>query len=342
MPLHCGEMRYLATMGEEPAATLFGDYLLTAGIACRVERADKGWDVWIENEDDLSRAQGELTRFKGRTDDTEYAQARHSAQRLRAESEKKQKKLHKNFVDVRTHWATHSAKGAYPLTIGLILVSILVTAGVRMGANQLGPVINALRISPMAGMEVQSDRALVHALNMVNAWPLVRDGQIGDLLRIRWAGLWEVRHGQVWRLVTPIFIHFGILHILFDMWWLYDLGSAVETQKGRWKLIGIVLLTGIVGNLAQFFWSGPNFGGMSGVVYGLLGYMWIKGILQPGEGLAIQSGIVWFMLGWLVLCMTGVMGPVGNGAHLFGLLSGVLLAAAPWGWMRMRRLVRGM
>src|SRR5207253_2404761 len=81
----------------------------------------------------------------------------------------------------------------------------------------------------------------------------------------------HLKRGQVWRVLTPAFIHFSILHLMFNMFWLLDLGTMIETRRGTLKLLGLVLLSGILGNLGEYFWSGPFFGGMSGVVYGLFG-----------------------------------------------------------------------
>ena len=83
--------------------------------------------------------------------------------------------------------------------------------------------------------------------------------------------------------------------------------------------------------MVQFVWSGsPYFGGMSGVVYALLGYIWIKDKVVPDPQLTLPPGIIGFMLGWLVVCMTGILDlllgvGVANGAHLGGLIIGMLL-----------------
>jgi len=67
---------------------------------------------------------------------------------------------------------------------------------------------------------------------------------------------------------------------------------------------------------------------MSGVVYGLLGYIWIRGKFDPASGLYLHSSTVVMMLLWLVAGFTGWLGPIANGAHLGGLVMGMA-----WGWL---------
>src|SRR5439155_4870026 len=66
----------------------------------------------------------------------------------------------------------------------------------------------------------------------------------------RWTkGLEEVRRGEVWRLITPIFIHFNLLHIFFNMLWLRDLGTLIELRRGGKYLLLQVVLIGAISNL---------------------------------------------------------------------------------------------
>lgn len=134
----------------------------------------------------------------------------------------------------------------------------------------------------------------------------------------------EIQQGQLWRLVTPIFLHFGILHVLFNMLWLYSLGTQIEMRGGRRQLALLVLAIAIVSNVGQYVIVGPAFGGFSGVVYGLLGYIWIMAQFQPASGYVMDRFTLGFMLVWLLLGMSGLFEGMANAAHLFGLLSGVL------------------
>ena len=138
-------------------------------------------------------------------------------------------------------------------------------------------------------------------------------------------------NGQYWRLITPIFLHFGIFHIAFNGLWLWEFGRRIEVHVGGAHLLILVLVAGLVSNYSQYLWSGPSlFGGMSGVLYALLGYLWIRNRVAPQPGLALPPGIVGFMLAWLLICMTGVIdllfqGSVANAAHASGLIAGMAL-----------------
>ena len=134
--------------------------------------------------------------------------------------------------------------------------------------------------------------------------------------------------GQWWRLVTPILIHFGILHLAMNGMWYWELGRRIEIRQGSINLLGLTLLFGLVSNYAQYLFSGPTlFGGLSGVLYGLLGHCWIYQWLSPNPAYRLPRGVLVMMLVWLLLCMSGLVsmigfGEIANAAHVGGLLVG--------------------
>ena len=114
----------------------------------------------------------------------------------------------------------------------------------------------------------------------------------------------------------------------------------IEMRKGALLTAMLVLVSGIVANVVQNYWNGPFFGGMSGVVYALFGYCWMKGHYEPQEGIGMSQQTVTIMLVWLFACMTGFLGPVANAAHVTGLLVGVVFGQASTSWKRAKRKMR--
>jgi GlpG protein len=131
-------------------------------------------------------------------------------------------------------------------------------------------------------------------------------------------------------LITPIFIHFSIWHILFNMLWLWDLGSMIENRQGSLLFLVLVIVIAVLSNLGEFFYSHhPNFGGMSGVVYGLIGYIWMRGKFDPGSGVYLHPYTVLSALAWFVACILKIFPfAIANGAHAAGLAIGMA-----WGYL---------
>lgn len=144
----------------------------------------------------------------------------------------------------------------------------------------------------------------------------------------------SLARGEIWRLLTPAFLHFGIFHVLFNSLWMWDLGRRLEFFLGRWHFLLFFVLTAGASNIAQYLWSGSsNFGGMSGVVYALVGFIAVRQRLAPHPLMTVPPALIGFMLFWLVLCMTGavdyfIAGSVANAAHVGGLVAGAVYAFA--------------
>ena len=138
----------------------------------------------------------------------------------------------------------------------------------------------------------------------------------------------KVSGGQFWRLFTPVFLHFSLWHLLFNLLWLQDLGAVLEVKIGTWRFAAVVALVALVSNLAQYAAGGAGFGGMSGVVYGTFGYLWIRGKRDFRFGLTIAPMTSGLLLVFLALGIFGLLGPTANAAHFSGLLVGGAL-----GWL---------
>lgn len=132
---------------------------------------------------------------------------------------------------------------------------------------------------------------------------------------------------QWWRLIGPAFIHFSALHFVFNLLWWSTLGSQIERTMGVSMLLLVFVVSAVLSNIGQTLVTGPNFGGLSGVVYALMGFVWFCGWLRPQWGLSIQKPIIGFMLVWLVLGYADVLWVnMANTAHTVGLVSGCVMA----------------
>jgi GlpG protein len=149
--------------------------------------------------------------------------------------------------------------------------------------------------------------------------------------RIVGVNVWTVPSDDFWRLLTPIFLHFGWMHIIFNMLWLWELGRRVEKAQGAMTLLGITMTIGLGSNIAQFMYAeAAIFGGMSGVIYGLLGYCWMWSKLRKDPALAVPRPVMIFMIGSMFAFIFGFarlfgLGEVANAAHVGGLLMGLLM-----------------
>ena len=141
-----------------------------------------------------------------------------------------------------------------------------------------------------------------------------------------------IENNQWWRLVSPMFLHFSFAHLAFNCLWIYILGEKIERIDGSLTFITIVIFTAVSSNSLQYFWNGSSlFGGLSGVIYGLLGFCMIVEMDSSHDVYDIPPGLYMFMIIWMILGFIGVLelfgfGSVANFAHLGGLVSGIILA----------------
>jgi len=138
---------------------------------------------------------------------------------------------------------------------------------------------------------------------------------------------------QYWRLLTPMFIHFGWLHIVFNLLWVWEVGRRIELVNNASVLLLVTLVSSLLANLLQYYLSGASlFGGMSGVVFGYIGYSLVWSRLVPAKSMGLAPGLYIFMFVYLALGFTGAidllgLGSLANGVHLGGLIGGLLIGA---------------
>jgi GlpG protein len=294
-------MRAIGQLPDQAAAAVFNDYLIVEGIQNEVEADEHGrWTVWVHEDDQLARGQTLLTEFLQNPGDPKYRKVAPTARELRDKEQAEEKNWRKRFYDRGSIW-----RGASWRVGGLTAALVSISVTVALANMMLGP-----------------EHPLIRALS-------ITDYSFGDMGIEFVRGLPEIRSGQLWRVVTPIFVHFGVLHVFFNMMWLLDLGSQIEARLGTGRLAKLVLVIAVVSNLSQYWVTHyPAFGGMSGVVFGLFGYVWLRGKLDPRSGLYISLTNVILMLVWFVVCLTGGVGPIANMAHASGLVLGLT-----WGFL---------
>nr|WP_244968496.1 rhomboid family intramembrane serine protease GlpG [Rosenbergiella australiborealis] len=132
---------------------------------------------------------------------------------------------------------------------------------------------------------------------------------------------------EIWRWVSHIFLHFSLLQIVFNLMWWWYLGGAIEKRLGSGKLFVITVISALLSGWMQAKFSGIWFGGLSGVVYALMGYSWLRGERDPESGIYLERGLIVFALLWLVVGYYGVFGnPMSNMAYIVGLVIGLVMA----------------
>ncbi len=300
-------MRQIGTVPKGLDARAFADYLLSLGMKTRVDDRPEGSDVWIYNEDHLPRARDELEAFLRQPDDPRYRQATPTAQAIRRNEMQLEKTFRKNYRDAGDLWG-------YPDFSKRPLSTLLIAGCVILFIFQ--------HISPGRWKNIPSGWELQNRL-FFTSFTFDEQGRLHD------NGLKDIERGEVWRLFTPALMHANPIHILFNLLMFRQLGTLIEVRRGTLRLAVLVLVSAAISNCGQYFWDERTglirpFMGLSGVVYALFGYIWMKGLYQPEQRMAVHPNSVNIMLIWLVACMSGALGPIANAAHFVGLAVGIV------------------
>jgi GlpG protein len=327
-------MRELTTLDTEQQAQRLAAGLTAQGIPSSVDFETDQWVVWIENDDDRDTAAEVLSRFQANPDAAEFVDAIRKVESIRRAQQEQAEQQQRAAQRLKKRWSGswwHSYPATQVITIACIVV-VLITTDWSAGEPGFLGLPNTCNRSDSAVLDALYMQEIIEETRFdgstVRGWP--RESLL-DLLQ----------SGQLWRFVTPVFLHFGVLHILFNLMWLRVVGMATEFVLGTRKFIALFVTLAVISNSAQFVWDGPNFGGMSGVVFGLIGYVWIKGRTQPQLGLGLSPDQFVYAVLWLVLCMGGAFGNIANAAHLGGFVTGIVIGARPALVTRIRAAMAG-
>lgn len=288
-------MRRIGEFDQEKSALKFWSFLKGQGIDSTLEKDDddQKWSIWVAEEDNINRSIEELKEFLADPEAKKFISiATGPMEKAKIEEhEESPKPKRQGFKEykLREKWASRD-RSSGTLTLALIITCAAVYLLSGLGSN-----------TELVGKFFISEKL---------------DGRLSEFVA-----------GEIWRIFTPMFLHFSFFHILFNMWWLHDLGSQIEKKKGPKHFISFVLILAAVSNLTQFWMEGPAFGGMSGVVYGLFGYIWIKCKYDPGDGFFLDPFASILIFGFLIYGFAGGGAGVANWAHAGGLLVGLA-----WGY----------
>jgi len=359
-------MRELTSLRDEKQAGHLASFLAVQGIESKLDQDDGGeWVIWYHNDDDRDKAIAILEEFQQNPDDAKYANAERKVRHVLVEASRLQEERLKAQERQRKR-ASGSWWHRYPATyimIGLCIVIVAVCTqwnpvkpddhGMPKFCNRTDSrVLSLLKMSNESsntaywkryGMELQAMGAQIIEdqngipVKVINAtMPELTDVETKQIhLRSAIPALLALtRTGEIWRFMTPAFIHLSLIHIAMNMMAFRNLGCGVEYIRGTGRYLMLCLILAVTSSAVQFLWDGPGFGGMSGVLFGLVGYIWIKGKTRPQQPLSLSSRGIVFALFWLILCMTGALGNIANGAHVGGFLVGMLCGAREAVWQK--------
>lgn len=139
------------------------------------------------------------------------------------------------------------------------------------------------------------------------------------------------------RSLTPALLHFGEIHLVFNLLWLFYFGRQIERVQPLLLVAVVYVVITLAGNVAQYYLTGSNaFGGLSGLIYGLVGYTWLLGIMVPNSRIALRSST--FLV--FVVAMVGMAifasSSIASEAHAGGLFAGLVAGFCVGLWQRGR------
>lgn len=365
-------MRLIGTIKDPTQARRFSGFLTTKGIQNQLEQNEEELIVWVYDEDDVKVASEWLEKFYADPNDTTFENTTtQTTPILKAlspenpmeeipspEHPPQQAHLTLSFLIIcivlfAASFLTAPAREEVRLPYPYVAVySSEVTQGLLFDFPKAYQLLE--EISDTYGIKALANPATLppqgqQLLKEYSQTPWWK-GYYNELLLMfkgKQPQPWEagapwfeqIRQGQVWRLFTPALLHLDIFHLLFNMVWLMVLGKQIELRIGAWRYLLFCLLVGVFANVCQYFVSGPNFIGFSGILCGFFTFIWIRQKKAPWEGYQLQSStiaMIGIFVGALLLIQvasfitevyasTSFAPMIANTAHIAGGVGGIIL-----------------
>jgi len=140
---------------------------------------------------------------------------------------------------------------------------------------------------------------------------------------------------QFLKMLSPILLHGGLVHLVFNMVWLWELGRRIERVQSSLMFALTIVVIALFSNTAQYVYGGDDkifaganlFGGMSGVIYGLFAYIWCWQLFDPRKGLGLPGALIFYMVASLLVFTWLGLDMIANAAHMGGFLTGMIYGA---------------
>lgn len=333
-------MRRIGTVNDESHAQRITDFLVTQSMDVTMDHDESEgvWYIWVRDEQSVEVARATFQEFQENPDAPRF-QVQKEASRIRQERLEEERKYQEQQRKVErsmpTERRTLDRPGSdllaglklkqerIPVTITLIVISIFFSITSNFGRPPKNPGDGSLGLKTYQLLSFVDYREYLLSGNDAYA---------------------SLKEGQWWRMVTPMFLHGDEFHLAFNMLWMFFLGSIIERLHGSLFLVLLTFGTQTAGMMLQVSLPSPDFLpelaeylpealqgspfaiGASGAVYGLFGFLWIRPAVDPNYPVHLVPLNVILMIGWLFACMTPLVPNVANGAHLGGLLGGMLFA----------------
>lgn len=323
-------MRRFWTSANRDEVTHFSALLKSHGIKTFVETTrEADWDketfaclsfsLWIDDERDIPKAKELFSTFSFKQD---APSPPHHAKVTPLAS------FIKQSLHVQENTKAHERKGFPILTYLLTLLCILCFIGTIVTGQDTS-------LSPLQAYLLFDDLRITPHWEGLISFIDPNGGSLSSSTPLLFE---SIRHGQLWRLCTPIFLHANLLHLVFNMIWVISLGSMIELRTRALRYLLLIFAIATISNTAQYLVSGPAFLGISGVICGMAGFVTTRQRLAPWESYPLPHQAYQFLIFWvwllialsgamLFLALQGVTFAIGfgNTAHVSGLLAGKIL-----------------